>query len=100
MDAVGALRSARLWAACAVLAWSLSAVAAAGAEGTSAPETTRYAQIRPVCRPPAPGDATCMALLRVPVASTAPGATPYTLNDGSSSSGPSGGRTPAPFAKT
>ncbi len=39
-----------------------------------------------------------MALLRVPVASTTPGASPYLLNDGASASGPAGGLTPSQLA--
>jgi PKD repeat protein len=39
-----------------------------------------------------------MAVLRVPVASGSPHARPYALNDGASSSGPTGGLTPAQLA--
>jgi subtilase family serine protease len=59
---------------------------------------TRYAKIRRVCPPPAPGRATCFALVREPVASGTAGAAPYVLNDGASESGPAGGLTPAQLA--
>jgi subtilase family serine protease len=59
---------------------------------------TRYARIRRVCPPPAPGRATCFALVREPVAAGTVGAAPYLLNDGASESGPAGGLTPAQLA--
>jgi PKD domain/Subtilase family len=81
----------------AALAWSLLATLAAWTS-PSASAATGYAQVRRVCPPPAPGDATCEALLRSTVASSAPGARPYALNEGASSSGPAGGMTPAQLA--
>jgi len=59
---------------------------------------TRYARIRRVCPRAARGRATCLALLREPVASNiaaSVGAKPYVLGDGASESGPTGGLTPA-----
>jgi hypothetical protein len=60
----------------------------------------RYAQVRRVCPPPAPGRATCLSLLRIPVASASasPATRAYTQNDGASASGPAGGLTPAQLA--
>ncbi len=60
-----------------------------------------YAQVRRVCPAPAPGQASCFALVRAPAkAATAatPGVAPYKLNDGASTSGPAGGLTPAQLA--
>jgi PKD repeat protein len=71
---------------------------AAGAGRATGPATTRYARIRRVCPPPAPGRAACQALVRVRVASASPGARPYTLNDGASTSGPAEGLSPAQLA--
>jgi PKD repeat protein len=63
---------------------------------------TGYAQVRHVCSPPARGEASCLALLRAPIRSTAAattaGARPYSLNDGAGSSGPAGGLTPEQLA--
>jgi PKD domain len=95
---------AALVVACAALAWSVLAIPVAWANHTASPAKTRYARIRSVCPPPAPGDATCAAQLREPIAATSAaaaasvGASAYTVNDGASSSGPSGGLTPAQLA--
>jgi PKD domain len=62
---------------------------------------TRYAKLRRVCRPPAPGRARCLAVLRKPVVQGAPvpaGARPYTVNTGAASGGPAGGLTPGQLA--
>src|ERR1039458_8937852 len=91
----------RLWAAFVLLTGGLAAAPAVWASQPVAPIATRYAQIRRVCPAPAPGRATCLALLRAPVASgvaTSAGARPYALNDGAPSSGPAGGLTPAQLA--
>jgi len=83
-----------------LLADSSTALAASGGQLAS-PANTRYAQIRGVCPPPAPGRATCFALVRVPVASNiaaSVGGRPYVLGDGASESGPAGGLTPAQLA--
>ena len=78
------------------------AATAGGRAGTQRLQAaTRYAKVRPVCPPPAPGRATCLALLRAPVAASAAaaaGAKPYALNDGATASGPAGGLTPAQLA--
>jgi PKD domain/Subtilase family len=63
--------------------------------------TPGYAKVAPVCPVPQPGEATCFALVRVPVSSSAAaraGAMPFTVNDGASESGPAGGLTPAQLA--
>jgi PKD domain/Subtilase family len=84
-----------------MLAAGMAATPVAAQAGT-APGATRYARVRPACPPPAPGRATCLALLRAPVAASAaaatPGARPYTPNDGAAASGPAGGLTPAQLA--
>jgi hypothetical protein len=89
--------------ACATLAWNLCTVTAASASQPVSPVRIRHAQIRSICRPPAPGHAACTALLRTPVAASTPAATSaasttYTVNDGASSGGPAGGLTPEQLA--
>jgi PKD repeat protein len=74
---------------------------AAWAESTLASTGTGYAKVSRACPPPKPGSATCFALVRVPVSSTAAGEVgvrPYAVNDGASKSGPAGGLTPAQLA--
>jgi PKD domain len=97
----GNLGPARLWAVFAVLAWSLLVIPVASASRPASPAKILYAQIRHVCPPPAPGHATCFALVRVPVAASVAasvGAQPYTRNDGATKSGPAGGLTPEQLA--
>jgi PKD repeat protein len=89
----------RSWClACAVLASCLMATPAASA---SAPPGTGYARVHSACGAPAPGSATCFALVREPVPPTAAGqagVVPYALHAGASISGPAGGLTPAQLA--
>ncbi len=102
MDALAGRRIGR--GACALLAvllCALVAVPTASARSRSAPRGTHYAKIRRVCPTPKPGDATCLALARVPVASAAagePGVRPYTATRGALESGPAGGLTPEELA--
>ncbi|HYM55044.1 MAG TPA: hypothetical protein VES97_06755, partial [Solirubrobacteraceae bacterium] len=87
--------------ACTVLAWCLTAIPAAWAKQPAASAGTRYARVRRVCPPPAPGSATCFVLVRSPVSSTEAGRAgvrPFTANDGAAKSGPAGGLTPAQLA--
>jgi PKD repeat protein len=102
MDTLGGRRAGpRACAVLAVLLCSLVAVPAASARSRSAPRGTHYAKIRRVCPTPKPGDATCLALARVPVPSTAagePGVRPYTATRGALESGPAGGLTPEELA--
>jgi hypothetical protein len=86
-----------------LLALALAAAAASfapPAEGKTGSETG-YARIERACPPPQPGEATCFALLRRPVAASqagAPGVHPFTLRAGAASAGPAGGLTPAQLA--
>jgi hypothetical protein len=84
----------------AVLACGLVVAPVASADPAASP-ATRYAKVRRVCPPPAPGRATCLALLRrtvAPGAAVPRGARPYALNAGAAASGPAGGLTPAQLA--
>ena len=102
MDRLGA-RRVRLWA-CAVLTvlvCSLVAAPGASARSRSAPRGTHYAKITRVCPTRKTGDATCLALARVPVPSAAAGergVRPYTTTRGALESGPAGGLTPEELA--
>jgi hypothetical protein len=102
MDALGATRvGLRRWAALAVLLCCPVVAPAAWAKSTPASKGTRYAKVGRVCPAPKPGDATCFALVRVPVSSedaAEPGVRPYAVDDGASKSGPAGGLTPAQLA--
>jgi hypothetical protein len=87
----------KAWLAPAVILCCLilAPVASARSEGI------RYARVSPACPLPTPGNATCFAFVRVPVSSAAAGEAgvkPYTINDGASGSGPSGGLTPGQLA--
>jgi hypothetical protein len=68
------------------------------------PGRTRYAQILEPCPPPAPGHATCFALVRKTVKSPGPGTPadlgvrPYVVGAGAVTAGPSGGLTPEDLA--
>jgi hypothetical protein len=100
---VAAVVAVALLIAPALLAGAPGAAAAPGGWPASRAKTpkTRYARIRRVCPPPARGRATCLALVREPVASNiaaSVGVKPYVLGDGSSESGPAGGLTPAQLA--
>ncbi len=100
MRGLSAARPVVCSAVITVLAAGMAATPAT-AQARTAPAATRYALLRPVCPPPAPGRATCLALLRAPVAASAAaaaGAKPYALNDGATASGPAGGLTPAQLA--
>jgi PKD repeat protein len=102
MDA-GRSRSRRLkiWAALAVLCGCLSFAPAASAKQTLAPKGIGYARVSRACHAPKPGDATCFALVRIPVVSAAagePGVRPYAAGAGAVESGPTGGLTPAELA--
>lgn len=102
MGARGAFASlVRPWAIVAALLLSLLIASEASATQPRSPAKTRYAQVRRACQSPTPRRASCLALVRVPVAATSAaraGALPYTVNDGASSSGPSGGLTPQQIA--
>jgi PKD repeat protein len=88
----------RRWlGALAALACSLIIVPAAWAREGAAPNTMQYARIRRVCPPPAPGDATCEALVSVRAAAGSPGARPYVLEH-ADSLGPAGGLMPSQLA--
>ncbi|MGD0453417.1 MAG: PKD domain-containing protein [Solirubrobacteraceae bacterium] len=100
-----ALRSRRVrlqtWVALAALVCCLTAAPVASANAKPAFKGIRYAKVSRVCPPPKPGDATCFALVRVPVSSAAanePGVRPYTAAAGALESGPAGGLTPAELA--
>jgi PKD repeat protein len=91
---------AALIAACCCVCY-LVAVAGASATPRLAFKGTRYAKVGHACPTPKPHSATCLALVRVPVAATAAGeagVTPYTAGDGALESGPVGGLTPAELA--
>ncbi len=93
--------SPRTWAALALPLCCLLLSPAAWASQPASPAKTRYAKVSRVCPPPKPGSATCFALARIPVSSTAQGEVgvrPYAANDGASEAGPAGGLTPAQLA--
>jgi hypothetical protein len=97
----GRPRLPRCTIAWAVLALSLITTPAAVASQAGSAVGSRYARVGQVCPPPTPGDATCFAVVRVPVASSAPASTrasPYIVGDGAAASGPAGGLTPADLA--
>jgi PKD domain-containing protein len=105
MDALcvrhGGPRASAVLAVLAVLLCSLIAVPGASARSQFAPRGTRYAKISRVCPAPSPGDATCLALARVPIPTAAagePGVRPYTAASGALESGPAGGLTPEELA--
>ena len=82
------------------LAWALiGAPTAAASPGSRAP--TPRAEVRPACSTPGPREASCFALVRIPVAagsSRAASARPYVPGSGAASSGPAGGLTPHELA--
>jgi PKD repeat protein len=91
----------RIWAALAVFSCCLIAAPTAWAKSTLAFKGYHYAKVSRVCPAPKPGNATCFALVRVPVSSSAAdeaGVRPYTAGDGALESGPAGGLTPAELA--
>ena len=102
MEALCARRAkSRIWTALAALLCCLCAAPTAWAAPTLARKGVRYAKVDRVCPPPKPGEASCLALSRVPVSSAdagEPGVAPYLVNDGAASSGPAGGLTPAELA--
>lgn len=88
------------WAV-AVLLGCLVLAPSALAKSTAAFRGTHYAKVRRVCPQPKPGDATCLALVRVPVSSSEAGKAgvrPYVAGSGAVESGPAGGLTPAELA--
>jgi PKD repeat protein len=88
------------WAALAVLVCCLMLAPTAAAKTTFS-TGIRYAKVSRVCPAPKPGEATCFALVRVPVSSAAadePGVRPYMAAGGAVESGPAGGLTPAELA--
>lgn len=88
-----------LLCAVALAAISLGSSAASARAGTSG--RVGYAQLVQACPLPGPGDASCMAVIRRPVAASsaaAAGVHPFVLGAGASSSGPAGGFTPAQLA--
>ena len=87
---------------CALCLCCAVSVGAAWATAPASPKTG-YAKVQHVCAPPAPGDATCFALLRTPVPAAdaaQPGVRAYTIGDGALKSGPAGGLTPAELASS
>jgi PKD repeat protein len=85
-----------------MFALAVSAGAAPAWAGSSGP--VHYAKVRKVCPAPAPGHATCFALVREPVSPPAPGAPvhagvqPYVTGSGAALTGPAGGLTPEDLA--
>ncbi|HSZ13528.1 MAG TPA: PKD domain-containing protein [Solirubrobacteraceae bacterium] len=102
MQALCARRAmSRLWIALAVLACCLAVAPGADAKSSRRFKGARYAKVSRVCPAPKPGDATCFALARVPVSSSAadqPGVHPFVAAAGAVESGPAGGLTPADMA--
>ena len=89
------------WAALGALMICIVSPSPAWAGTPAAPARTGLAQVRHACSSPAPGYATCFALVRTPVASGTPasaGASPYVVDSGASSPGPAGGLTPEQLA--
>ena len=72
---------------------------AASSAPAAAATTTEYAVDEPVCpqQPPA-GQATCLAIRRVRVSETTPGAKPFVPGAGAATTGPAGGLTPSDLA--
>jgi PKD repeat protein len=71
----------RIGAVLAVLLCALAAASGASASSTGTSRRTAFAKISRVCPAPQPGDASCLALARVPVPSTdagQPGVSAYT----------------------
>jgi hypothetical protein len=90
---------------CAVWALCVGLVGLVGVAQAAPAATSKigYAKVEHVCAPPAPGDATCFALVREPVSpadAAQPGVKPYAIGDGASKSGPAGGLTPAELASS
>ena len=91
-----------LWS-CVMLVASVCGVAgttAASAEPLSS-AGTRLAEVRHACAAPKPREASCLALIRTPVAPSsaqAAVARPYVVGSGAASSGPAGGLTPSELA--
>ncbi len=101
MAALSTRWALRAWASLAMLICCLACAPGADGKSTRAFKETRYAKVSRVCPAPRPGDATCFALARVPVASSAadqPGVHPYVAAAGAVESGPAGGLTPADLA--
>jgi PKD repeat protein len=91
----------RVCAFLAVLLGSLVAASAASGTSTRAPERTGYAKLGRVCPAPQPGDATCLALARVPVPSAdagEPGVSSYTTTAAAAEPALSSGLTPKALA--
>jgi len=89
------------WVALIALIVSVLGASPAWAGEPAAPARTGLAHVRHACSAPAPGDATCFALVRTPVAAGTPasaGASPYVVDSGASSPGPAKGLTPEQLA--
>ncbi len=102
---VAALGHALPWAiALVVLAGSPIGASPAWAARSTTPVRRRYAKIVEACPAPAPGHATCFALVRKPVVAPAPdsatgaGVQPFVAGGGAASAGPAGGLTPEDLA--
>src|ERR1035441_1826412 len=101
---LSARRSRVIVALCSfTVALSLVACLTALPAAVAQPAPKHYAQVLKACPAPAPGNATCFALVRKPVASPAPGkapsagAQPFVVGGGAASVGPAGA--PAPKAR-
>jgi hypothetical protein len=85
----------------AVLLCCLAGASTVAARYALASKRIRYARVSSACSAPKPGDATCFALVRVPVSSSAAGEAGvmrYVEGDGAREFGPAGGLTPADLA--
>jgi PKD repeat protein len=96
-------RGARLGvgAVLAVLLCALAAASDASASSAGTSQRTAYAKISRVCPAPQPGDASCLALARVPVPSTdagQPGVSAYTAATAAAEPALAAGRTPKNLA--
>ena len=105
MRSLSARRSRVIVALCSfTVALSLVACLTALPAAVAQPAPKHYAQVLKACPAPAPGNATCFALVRKPVASPAPGkapsagAQPFVVGGGAASVGPAGGLTPEDLA--
>src|SRR5689334_3306444 len=94
------MRNLRLAAVAAVATGGLvaAAIGPVAADAVAAPAATRYAKVRHLCAAPRPRRATCFVLGLVPARAGAPGASPYLLSAGATTSGPAGGLTPSDLA--
>jgi PKD repeat protein len=102
MDRLAARRvRVRIGAVVAVFLCALAAASAASASSTGTSRRAAYAKISRVCPAPQPGDASCLALARVPVPSTdagQPGVSAYTAATAAAEPALVAGRTPKNLA--